>query len=186
MIIKPCISAAERVDLLKYLVMRHCLFLFSLILLGSGITSAQTVADLQENTPYKNNGLEYGYYISNERVKEVKGEAFERYEVVLYVNNNSGCIKLIPFSNRVVGAEDETLVADFTVKNATGKRLTSKSGKIYARPWFTQVKLDNGTKVNAQVGYAVRNGESISNKIIVIVPQGERPKINCRMLFLPE
>lgn len=160
-----------------------------LLLISSLLGHTQSVVDLQENTAYKNNGLEYGYYIANERPKEVKGEEHDRFEVVLYINNYSGCARIIPLLNNTSGTSsntDETLLADFTIKNATGKRLTAKSGKINARPWYTQVKLSDGTKVQAQVGYILRHGESITNKIIVIVPKGERPNINCRMIYLPE
>lgn len=145
--------------------------------------NGQMVADLTENTPYVNNGLEYGFYISNERSKEVKGEDYERYEVMLYINNNSSCVKIIPMRNNVQGVNgNETLLAEFMVKNATGKRLTAKSGRLNARPWFTQVRLSDGTRVQAQAGYILRIGESITAKIIVIVPKGERPSVNCRMV----
>jgi hypothetical protein len=169
--------------LLKNLVMRQKIALFLLLAAVFFNGNAQSVADLTENTPYKNNGLEYGFYVSNERSKAVKGEDYERYEVILYVNNNSSCAKIIPLRNSLLGTgDDETLLADFTVKNATGKRLTSKSGKLNAKPWYTQVKLQDGTKVQAQAGYILRIGESVTNKIIVIVPKGERPNVNCRMV----
>ncbi len=166
--------------------MRQRFVLLTCFLFTACFIQAQSITDLEENTPYKYNGLEYGFYITNQQSREVKGEDYERYEVVLYVSNNSGCFKHIPYTTRIMSTSDETLLADFTVKNATGKRLTSKSGKIYARPWYTQVRLDSGTKVNAQVGYAARNGETITNRIIVIVPKGERPKINCRTVYLPD
>jgi hypothetical protein len=173
--------------LLKNLVMRQKITLLLLLAAAFFTGHAQSVADLTENTPYKNNGLEYGFYVSNERSKAVKGEDYERYEVILYVNNNSPCAKIIPLRNTLLGTgDDETLLADFTVKNATGKRLTSKSGKLNAKPWYTQVKLQDGTKVQAQAGYILRIGESVTNKIIVIVPKGERPNVNCRMVNVQE
>ncbi len=173
--------------MLKNLAMCQKITLFLLLVTVFYNGNAQAVADLTENTPYKNNGLEYGFYVSNERSKEVKGEDYERYEVILYVNNNSSCAKIIPMRNSLLGTNsDETLLADFTVKNATGKRLTAKSGKLNAKPWYTQVKLSDGTKVQAQAGYILRIGESITNKIIVIVPKGERPNINCRMVNIQE
>jgi hypothetical protein len=174
--------------LLKNLVMRQKITLLLLSVLSFCTAKAQSVTDLTENTPYKNNGLEYGFYVSNERSKAVKGEDYERYEVILYVNNNSSCAKIIPLRNVsfTSSSSDETLLADFTVKNATGKRLTSKSGKVNASPWYTQVKLSDGTKVQAQAGYILRIGESVTNKIIVIVPKGERPNVNCRMVNVQE
>ena len=70
-----------------------------IILLISYCSFSQQIVDLEENTPYTYNGFEYGFYISNERSKEVKGDDYERYEVNLYITNKSGCNKLIPFKN---------------------------------------------------------------------------------------
>ena len=155
---------------------------------------SQQIVDLEENTPYTYNGLDYGFYITNERSKEVKGEDYDRYEINLYVTNKSGCIKLIPFKTTSMGKaqDEEVLVAEFNCKNATGKRLTAKTGKINAKALYAQVKLYDEAQsskyrfVNAQVGYALRNGETINTKIIVIVPKTERPKMNCRAVYLPE
>ena len=173
--------------------MKKLIFIAALFIFPPDCFSQQIV-DLEENSPYSYNGLEYGFYIANERSKEVKGDDYERYEVNLYVTNKSGCIKFIPFKTASTGktAAEEVLVAEFNCKNATGKRLTAKNGKINAKAWYTQVKLYDETQsskyrfVNAQAGYAVRNGETITTKIIVIVPKTERPKINCRVIYLSD
>jgi len=161
----------------------------------TGVASQQVV-NLDENTSYSYNGLEYGYYISNESSKEVKGEDYFRYEVNLFITNKSGCLKLIPFKSdlkaNTSGSQDVVMLAEFNCLNATGKRLTAKKGSVSARPWYTMVKVPDDSvknkfkKINAQVGYAVRNGQTIANRIIVIVPKDERPKINCRTIDLPE
>ena len=168
------------------------LFSIVLILLISYYSSSQQIVDLEENIPYSYNGFDYGFYISNERSKEVKGDDYERYEVSLYITNKSGCIKLIPFKNSSTKPEEEIVVGEFNCKNATGKRLTSKAGKINAKAWYSQVKLYDETQsskyrfVNAMVGYAIRSGETLTSKIIVIVPKGEKPKMSCRTIYLPE
>ena len=46
---------------------------------------SQQIIDLEENSPYSYNGLEYGFYITNERSREVKGDDYDRYEVNLFV-----------------------------------------------------------------------------------------------------
>lgn len=157
--------------------------------------SAQQVVNLEEGKPYSYNGLDYSYYISNESSKDVKGEDYERYEINLAVTNTSGCLKLIPFKSGWTGStssEDDIMIAEFNCTNATGKRLTSKKGTLSAKPWYSSVRIpDETTKdkyktINAQVGYALRNGQTVTNKIIVIVPKGERPKVNCRVIYLPE
>jgi hypothetical protein len=156
---------------------------------------AQQVVNLEEGKLSSYNGLDYSYYISNESSKEVKGEDFERYEINLAVTNTSGCLKLIPFKSGWTGStssEDDVMIAEFNCTNATGKRLTSKKGTLNAKPWYSSVRIpDETTKdkyktINAQVGYALRNGQTVTNKIVVIVPKGERPKVNCRIIYLPE
>ena len=153
----------------------------------------QQVVNLEENKAHAYNGLEYSYYISNESSKEVKGEDFERFELNLTVTNNSGCLKIVPFKTAgTTDNEDDVKIAEFNCTNATGKRLTAKKGTVSARPWFTNVRIpdesvkDKYRTVYAQVGYAVHNGQTVSNRIIVIVPKGERPKVNCRIIYLPE
>ena len=164
----------------------------TVILFISYTSFSQQIVDLEENAPYSYNGFEYGFYISNERSKEVKGDDFERYEVNLYITNKSGCNKLIPFKNSSSKPEEEIVVGEFNCKNATGKRFTAKTGKVNAKAWYSQVKLYDETQsskyrfVNAMVGYAIRNGETLTNKIIVIVPKGEKPKMSCRAIYLPE
>ncbi|HZJ60538.1 MAG TPA: hypothetical protein VFD24_09690 [Chitinophagaceae bacterium] len=168
------------------------LFTIVIILLIGSLSFSQQIVDLDESAPYEYNGFEYGFYISNERSKEVKGDDFERYEINLYITNKSGCLKLIPFKNSSTKPEEEIVVGEFNCKNATGKRLTAKSGKINAKAWYSQVKLYDETQsskykfVNAMVGYAIRNGETLTNKIIVIVPKGEKPKMSCRAVYFPE
>jgi hypothetical protein len=171
--------------------MRKQLLLVTILFIACS-SFGQQIVDLEENTPYESNGFEYGYSISNEQSKEVKGDDYERYELSLYITNKSGCNKLIPFKNSSSKTEEDVAVGEFSCKNATGKRLTSKTGKINAKAWYMQVKLYDETQsskykfVNAQIGYAVRNGETLTTKIIVIVPKGERPKMNCRTIYLPE
>jgi hypothetical protein len=177
--------------------MRKAIFLVSLFL-AVEMLHGQQVINLEEGKTFANNGLEYGFYISNERSKEVKGEDYERYEINLTVTNSSGCLKLIPFKAGWSGntgstkSEDDVMLAEFNCTNATGKRLTSKKGTVSARPWYTQVRVpdesakDKFKTINAQAGYALRNGQTTTSHIIVIVPKGERPKINCRIIYLPE
>jgi hypothetical protein len=154
------------------------------------ISAGQQTVELEENTPFESNGLQYGFTITNEQSKEVKGEDFDRYEINLYVTNKSGCMKLLPFTNTSgSGSRDDIALAVFNCKNATGKRLTAKSGKVNAKPLFSQVKVPDGSKykfVNAQIGYAIKNGQSFTTRIIVIVPKGEKPKINCTMTYFSE
>lgn len=157
---------------------------------------SQQVVDIEESFPYSYNGMEYGFYISNESAKEVKGEDYQRYELNLYVTNKSGCLKLIPFrsgwTSNSSSSTDEMQIAEFNCLNATGKRLTAKKGTIAAKPWYTNVKIpdeqakDKYRMISAEAGYAIRNGQTITKKIIVIVPKDEKPKMNCRIIYFPD
>ncbi|MCZ2460122.1 MAG: hypothetical protein LC128_10940 [Chitinophagales bacterium] len=155
---------------------------------------SQQVVDLEENVSYSNNGMEYGYYISNSSGKEVKGVEYERYELNFYVANKSGCLKLIPLNNRDSTSDRSSgiQIAEFNCLNATGKRLTSKKGTVNAQPWYIYVRVPEGQgknkyhMVNAQAGYAIRNGQTVTSKIIVIVPKDEKPRVNCRLIYFPE
>ena len=156
---------------------------------------SQQIVELEENTPYTYNGLEYGYYISNEASKEVKGEDYERYEINIYVINKSGCVKMMPLrsgSSSSSSSKDEVMIAEFNCKNATGKRLTAKKGAVAAKPWYVTARVPDETSkdkfknINAQVGYAIRNGQTLTTRVIVIVPKGEQPVVNCRIIYLPD
>jgi hypothetical protein len=169
-------------------------FSFTLLLfLGTILSSTAQVAELTEGQAYESNGLEYSFYITNEKNKEIKGEDFDRYEVEISVTNKSGCLKLIPLrSGQATSSNNEVQIAEFNCVNATGKRLTSKKGAVNAKPWYTNVRIADETVkekfrlVYAQAGYAIRDGQTISARLIVIVPKGERPKFNCRMAYFPE
>ncbi|MCC7400854.1 MAG: hypothetical protein IT214_05155 [Chitinophagaceae bacterium] len=169
-------------------------WIYLIITLLSVPALSQQVVTLEENIPYANNGMEYGFYISNSSTKEVKGVDYDRYELNFYVANKSGCLKLIPFSNRdsTTGRSNEIQVAEFNCLNATGKRLTSKKGVVSARVWYTYVRIpDEQAKnkyrmANAEAGYAISNGQTITSRIIVIVPKDEKPKVNCRIIYFPE
>ena len=157
---------------------------------------SQQIVELEENIPYAYNGLEYDFYISNEASKEVKGEDYERYEINVYVINKSGCVKMMPLrsssSSTSSSSKDEVMIAEFNCKNATGKRLTAKKGAVTAKPWYVTARVaDDSSKdkfrnINAQVGYAIRNGQTLTTRIIVIVPKGEKPVVNCRIIYLPD
>jgi hypothetical protein len=176
--------------------MHKCVFLLGVIFHWSGIY-CQQVVNLEEGKSQSGNGLQYSYYITNESSKEVKGEDYERYEITLSVSNTSGCSKLIPLKNRTGStgsstSSEEILIAEFNCTNAKGKRLTVKKGTVNAKPWYTNARVpDDSSKnkyriVNVMVGYAIHDGQTLTNRIVVIVPKGERPRLNCRMVYLPE
>lgn len=151
------------------------------------------VFDLEEKKPVSSNGIEYGYLIKNEQLKAVKDEEFSRYELTLYITNKSGCTKLYADRESMFGDSPNTLV-NFECNNATGKRLTAKGGKVVAKIFYVPVKStakDSDGKTytkttSTKAGYIFRNSETIQDKIIVIVPKGEKPVMRAIVNSLQE
>ena len=161
------------------------LLLPMLLLLSSGFAQ---VFNLDENKPNAVNGIEYGYLIKNEQTKTAKGDEYGRFEITFYATNKSGCTKL--FANRgFITDESPNLIATYNCNNANGKRFTSKSAQLKARDFYLNAKVtEDGKEVNKSVkaAYIFRNGETVKTSIIVLVPKGDRPIINCTLNSLPE
>jgi hypothetical protein len=163
-------------------------FLAAAVLLALPVCAQVTA--LEEKQPETVNGIEYGYYIRNEQQKNVKEDAYSRFEITLYAVNKSGCSKIFPErSGMLSSSETQNLIASFSCLNANGKRLTAKGGSVKAKDFYINVKLKEDNKEvtrSVKAGFIFRNGETISNNIIVLVPTGERPKIQCIINSLPE
>jgi hypothetical protein len=147
------------------------------------------VINLDENKPTAIDGIEYGYIVKNEQSKTAKGEEYSRFEITLYATNRSGCTKL--YSNRTSFLSDDSpnLISTYNCTNANGKRLTAKSGTVKARDFYVNARVtENGKEVNQsfKAGYIFRNGETLKNNIIVLVPKDERPVMNCTLNSLAE
>ncbi|MBD2700212.1 ABC transporter permease [Spirosoma sp. BT702] len=155
---------------------------------------AQQAQDIQAGQPVQLNGLDYGYEINNERRLDISGEIFMRYEISIYVSNKSSCTKLFLPKQTLLGQEDLNQLAFFDCVNATGKRLTSRGAKIMARPFSVpyqqRIKNAEGKEVNTttyvQAGHMLRNGETVSNTFVAIVPDGEKPIMKVRIREIPE
>ncbi|MBP6430305.1 MAG: hypothetical protein KA319_00885 [Ferruginibacter sp.] len=165
----------------------------SVMLLFSGfftnLTKAQSI-ELEEKKVIVENGFEYGYLINNEQTKSVKGDEYSRYEITLFIKNKTGCTKLIADKEKFSISEvDPNKLAFFDCLNATGKRFTTKKASVDAKDFYVRTKIKIGDKEetkSVKVGYIFKNGETLRNNIIVIVPLNERPKITCKINSLME
>jgi len=145
----------------------------------SFLSNAQNVLELTEDKPSASNGIEYTYTIRNERTEDT----YSRYEVTVMAQNKSGCM-LIYFKKagdelNSIFEGDPSAIARFECTNATGKRLTSKGANVKARP-FKVPYTQNGTTVQVEGGFLLKNGSKVSSDLIVIVPKGEKPKFKVR------
>ena len=167
--------------------MRKICYLVLAILFHCSVVYSQAATKLTEEEPVEIDGIQYGYNIKNEGTKEAGGKEMSRYEITLYATNKSSCLKLFLFERRNAFSNVATAVDDlakFDCKNATGQRLTSKSGSVKAKPFYSLAKAnirdcstgkDKVEDIRVQVGFALKPGESVSNSIIVIVTLGEKP-----------
>jgi hypothetical protein len=152
-------------------------------------TAAIGQTELEEKKPQTIDGIELGYFIKNEQLKNVKDEEYARFEITLYASNKSGCTKIYAERVSMNAADAANVIAHFNCSNANGKRLTAKTGTVKARDFYVNAKVqENGKEVNktAKAGYIFRNGETLRTNIVVLVPKGERPAIQCSANNLPE
>ena len=162
---------------------------FLITILFCSVRSFAQVTDIDEKKPETVDGIEYGYYIKNEQTKSVKDEEYGRFEITLYATNKTGCTKIYAERTSILSSESSNLIASFNCTNANGKRLTAKSGTVKAREFYLNAKVqENGKEITKAVkaGYIFRNGETLKTNIIVLVPKGERPVIQCTVNNLPE
>lgn len=162
-----------------------------LIVLGFAVPAfAQPAYEITESEPAQYNGLEYGFSVRNESKKDVGSKgSFSRYELTVYVTNKSGCTKLFFPRQTPFGPRDQDLLAQFDCVNATGARLTAKNATVRARPfsvpYSTTSKNAQGkdvtTTVQVAAGHLLDNGETVSQNLIVLVPDGEQPRVKVRV-----
>ncbi|MFN8253401.1 MAG: hypothetical protein U0V75_16145 [Ferruginibacter sp.] len=164
---------------------------FFVLLFLSVCTATAQVTALDEKKPETVNGIEFGYYIRNEQEKTVKDEEYSRFEITFYAVNKSGCSKIFLDRGSILTSSDAaaSTIASFSCINANGKRFTSKGGSVKAKEFYVNVKVrenDKDVTRSAKAGFIFRNGETISSNIIVLVPKGERPKVQCMVNNLAE
>lgn len=148
------------------------------------LTAKSQLLEIDEKKPALADGIEYGYIVKNEQLKTASGEEYSRYEITLYATNRSGCSRL--FANKYrESSTDQNKLANFSCTNANGKRLTSKGGEVKVKDFNVSVKV-NDRYTTVKAGYIFRNGETIKDNIIVLVPKGEKPVMQCTVNYLPE
>ena len=108
---------------------------------------------------------------------------YDRYEITIYAINQSSCSRILLTTTSTSGLEDIGTFSRISCLNATGFRLTSKYGSLKMDPLFVPVKRefkDDKGKTrydteNVQAGYIFKRGETLSDHIIIIIPEGEKP-----------
>ena len=162
----------------------------SLLVVLSSFCMAQSKA-ITEETPIVIDGIEYGYSIKNAGSREVSNKDYSRYEVTLYATNKGECSRIIFFGQSLNLFESENrALAKFDCVNATGARLTSKTGELNAKPMFVTARVntrdEKGKSIvenqKVQVGYYIGAGETVEENVIFIVPLNSRPEMKVRVV----
>jgi hypothetical protein len=160
-----------------------------LLLLGCSIYGIGFTQHLAENEKTNSRGLECWYTITNTQDKE----DHSRYEVTLYCSNRSeGIIFKAPVIQSGSYVKYENNIAVFNCINATGKRLTPKSGTV-EMGYLTVPVADTYTdcktnKTVSQVKYVragsiLQPGETVSRRVIFLTAKGEKPDISLNVLL---
>lgn len=153
---------------------------------------AQKTFPVSDNKPVLLNGLEMGFHVKKEEVKDIgkKGD-FARYAVQFYVTNTTAESKIILYKqgfNLLGNTSDE--LAQFNCLNATGARLTIKSATISAEPCNVPALVDDKdcsgktmqNKRFVRIGSWIKAGQTISTNAILITPLNEQPNVQVTYL----
>lgn len=164
--------------------------LFIIFIAATSYAKGQSKA-ITEEAPFLSDGIEYGYSIKNVSTKEVSDKEFSRYEVTLYATNKSECSRIVLFGQSLSLLEsDLNTLAKYDCINATGARLTSKSGSVGAKPMFVTARVntrdDKGKSIienqKVQIGYYLAAGETVEENVIFIVPLNTKPDVKVRVV----
>lgn len=166
-----------------------------ILLLAMLFTTVQVYAQpskaITEEKPYEEDGIEYGYSIKNVSTKEVGNKDFSRYEVTLYATNKGECSRVVLLDQGISKPfSDIKTLAKFDCINATGARLTSKSGDVSANPMLVTARVNTrdsqGKSVvenqKVQIGFYIGAGETVQDNVIFIVPLNEKPDVKVRIV----
>jgi hypothetical protein len=152
---------------------------------------AQAANTVTEEKLYTADGIEYGYTIRNVSKKEIGSKDFSRYEVTLYATNKDDCSRVILFNQGLVKEESEmSKLARYDCINATGARLTAKSGTTAAKAMYVTARVatkDAAGKTvtenqKVQIGYYLGAGATVEDNVIFIVPFNEKPDVKVRVI----
>jgi hypothetical protein len=153
--------------------------------------SAQQTKAITEEAPLVAEGMEYGYSIKNVSTKEVNDKEFSRYEVTLYATNKSECSRVVLFGQSLAASDiNMNVLANFDCINATGQRLTSKSGTVTAKPMYVNARVNTrdaqgkslSENQKVQIGYYIGTGETVENSVIFLVPLNAKPEVKVRIV----
>ncbi len=165
--------------------------LATLLIIVSFYAKGQQAKAVTEETPFVQDGIEYGYSIKNVSTKEVSDKEYSRYEVTLYATNKSECSRVILLEQNLSSLfTDISILAKFDCINATGARLTSKSGEVSAKPMYVTARVntrdDKGKSITenqrVHIGYYLGVGETAEQNVIFIVPVNTKPEIKLRII----
>lgn len=153
------------------------------------LSFAQSLRVVPEDSSIIIDGVKVAYTIIEEQTKSSGGEEFARFKIRCVVTNID-CHRF--FRYRLRGGGQETgnqnqpnKVATFFIRNANGKRFTSREVNLQAGEWWVPVQVKEKNNEGKEVtniremmaGYIFKTGESIDNTAIVLVPLGKRPQV---------
>lgn len=162
------------------------LFVFLVVISLGNFVHAQKISDGQTLDV---NGMSITFNITNKESIEVGGKSFDRYKVSASVKNTSDKSYNIRLSSFPQIVSNIGLVELYCI-NATGAKLTSKKIELKMKAQMINVTYsayDKSGKFTSSIipvtgSYYFDSGDTISDNVIFIVPQGEKPDVSVRSL----
>jgi len=142
------------------------------------IASSQSFHPLQEGNDFSVDGFTLRYDITNARSTAYRGANYERYEIQVSLTKTEAPFFRIFEKSGDGQMLDQDKLAEFTCLNAVGIRLTALNTTLPMPILYTKViQTDQDPIEQLAIGYGMHTGESLTGRIIVIVPEGETPEM---------
>jgi len=159
-------------------------FLLCSIFLSPAAVS-QAFHPLEEGADVAIDGFVLRYDITNARSTAYRGANYERYEIQVSLTKREAPFFRIFEKSGDVQIPEQNKLAEFTCLNAVGIRLTALNTTLPMPMLYTKViQADREPIEQLPIGIGMQVGESLTNRMIVIVPQGEKPEMK-GAIFLP-
>lgn len=149
--------------------------------------NAQQSFTVTETDPINTNGLEIGYEVKTQEPKTISGQGdFNRYLIKFYITNTNSEPKIIFLNEEAGSKKTSEVLAEFRCLNATGVDYSSKSAILLANPCMVTAIFKERDSVlhkiirhvkKVQIGYWIKEGETIATNEVLMIPVKEQPKI---------
>ena len=170
-------------------------FILSVIfILSSAIGFAQVPAEFKEGQPLMIEGVEFIYTVGVEEVKTLDGSQYSFFTLDWYITNKGKFSKIFLLErDKIVESPEfdmskKAYLGKIHIINGLQLETTAKFCVISAEPnmeILAYSKMLIGNKKKMLPGFNLQSGQTISQKIQVAVPKGQRPVVSLQPFISP-